>query len=191
MSATWLGPISYCFGLLFDVASIRSWPRVKPAFMAAMVVAQVVGVVRLVARSPRMAVPAPVRRVAAVIAPISIGAMIYSVFIEVPLRKAWIEQGHTDELVTDGTYALTRHPGVLWYGVGIGALAIATRSRRLLVAAPLWWLGDVGHVWFQDRHVLPRVFGEQYREYQQTTPFVLPSARSLRRFLGVRSARRG
>ena len=109
--------------------------------------------------------------------------MFYSIMIEIPFRKGWIEQGHTDELVTSGTYALTRHPGVLWYTIAVFAAAVATRSRRLLTAAPLLVLGDVAHVKFQDAVVLPAVFGEAYREYQRHTPFVVPTLESIRRFV--------
>ena len=88
-----------------------------------------------------------------------------------------------DELVTDGTYALARHPGVIWYTCWVVFTALATRSWRLLAAAPILVAGDVGHVAFQERAVLTKEFGQAYREYQRSTPFVVPTGASVRRFL--------
>ena len=61
--------------------------------------------------------------------------------------------------------------------------AVATGSRDLIRWVPLVLLGDVPHVWFQDRYTLPRVFGEDYRRYQRATPFLIPTRASLRHFL--------
>ena len=133
-------------------------------------------------RSSRLAVPAAVQRSALGVAVVGIAAMVYSIMIEIPFRKAWLADGHSKDLVTGGTYALVRHPGVLWAAIWIPALAVAARSRTLLIWSPVVWLGDVLHVWFQDRHTLPRVFGDEYREYQRTTPFLFPSRTSIRAF---------
>ncbi|HEY8490756.1 MAG TPA: methyltransferase [Dehalococcoidia bacterium] len=190
MTATRLGLLSYLFGMLFDIAAVRNVPRVKPFMLAAMAASQLWAIYRLAARSPRLPVPRAVRAVCAVLSPLALLAMFYSIFVEIPLRKAWIEEGHMDELVTDGTYALSRHPGVLFYTVWILAAALATRSRRLLTAAPTLILGDVVHVAFQERFVLEPYFGEAYREYQRTTPFLIPNRASAARFLaGLRGRR--
>lgn len=79
---------------------------------------------------------------------VSFVGMAYSLLIEIPLRKAWLREGYTDVLVTTGTYSLIRHPGVLWLASALGLAALATRSRRLLLAWPAIVLGDVAHVWF-------------------------------------------
>lgn len=190
MNATGLGLLAYLSGILFDIAAIRNIPRVKPLFMAGLALGQLLAVYRLAARSPRLPVPRPVQVLCAVLSPLALLTMFYSLFVEIPLRKAWIERGHVDELVTDGTYALCRHPGVLSYTVWILATTLATRSRRLLLAAPSFILGDVAHVAFQERFVLGPYFGQAYREYQRTTPFLIPNRASVARFLsGLRRGR--
>jgi protein-S-isoprenylcysteine O-methyltransferase Ste14 len=118
-----------------------------------------------------------------VMAPLGWAAMFYSIMVEIPFRKGWVERGHTDELVTTGTYALTRHPGVLWFTIAVLASAVATRSRRLLWAAPVLIAADVAHVAFQERFVLRTVFGAAYERYQRETPFVVPTPKSAGRFL--------
>jgi len=183
LNAVWFSLIGYLWGILHDIAARRGTPRVKPFFMAAMVAGHATAVYRLLRFTPRLGIPRALRVFAIVLAPLSWAAMFYSIFVEIPLRKAWIEQGHTDQLVTTGTYALARHPGVIWFTFALLFTALATRSKRLLLASPLMVAGDVGHVAFQDRYVLPEVFGDAYERYQRTTPFLVPTPRSIRRFV--------
>ena len=174
---------AYGFGVAHDVASLRGVGRIKPWLFGMMALGHALSTLRLTAKSERFPFPRPLQRAAALLSAASFGAMMYSLTFEIPLRKAWLRRGHTDELVTDGTYSLTRHPGVLWYTIAVLSLAAATRSRRLLRAAPALIAGDVAHVAFQERVVLPAVFGEQYRAYQRQTPMLVPTAGSLRHFL--------
>jgi len=173
----------FAWGVLHDIAALRGTPHVKPFLFMMSAAGHVVGWYRLMRYSSRWAPPAPLRAVCLVAFPVMVCAMFYSILIKIPFRKAWIEEGHTDELITTGPYALTRHPGVLWYALAVFAAAVATRSRRLLVAAPVLIAADVAHVAFQEREVLTRVFGDAYREYQQTTPFVIPTPESIARFV--------
>ena len=183
LNAVWFNVIGYLWGILHDIAARRGTPRVKPFFMGAMVAGHATAVYRLLRYTPRLGVPGVLRAFAVVLAPLSWAAMFYSIFVEIPLRKAWIDQGHTDQLVTTGTYALARHPGVIWFTFALIFTALATRSKRLLLASPVMVAGDVGHVAFQDRYVLPEVFGDAYERYQRTTPFLVPTPRSVRRFI--------
>lgn len=184
--ALWLGlalsAVGYALGMAHDLASVRALPRVKPFLFAAMIASHAASFGRLVRGSPRLPVPSMCARLASALALLSFAGMFYSIMVEIPLRKAWLRQGHTDALVTTGTYALVRHPGVLWLTSALAWAALAARSRRLLVAWPAMILGDVVHVWFQERAVLPHVFGEAYRDYQRATPFLVPTRRSVRRF---------
>lgn len=186
---TLLTMLGYTWGVLHDLAAQRGWPRVKPLFFLATAVCHLTAYYLFLRRSRRVEVPRPVQLGSAVLAVIGMAGMVYSIMIEIPFRKAWLAQGHSKELVTGGTYALARHPGVLWAAIWIPAAAVATRSRTLLFWWPAVWLGDVAHVWFQDRYTLPRVFGDEYREYQRTTPFLLPNRASIRAF--TRSIGRG
>lgn len=181
MGALLLAMSGYGWGMLHDIASRRRVPFVKPVLLLIMVASHLVGTYRLALRSRRFPFPRAVQLACMVLGPLAFAGMLYSVLVEVPLRKAWLERGHTDELVTDGTYALARHPGVLWYCVWVLATALGARSWRLLLAAPVLIAGDVGHVAFQERVVLTKEF-EGYRDYQRTTPFLVPTGASIRRF---------
>lgn len=182
MSDLLLSLSGYAWGMLHDIASLRRTPRVKPLLLTLSAAGHLFGLYRLMRYGPRWN-PHPLLRWSCVLlAPLSFVGFFYSIMVEIPLRKAWLEEGHTDELVTTGTYALTRHPGVLWIAIAVLASAVATRSRRLLWSAPVIVAGDVVHVAFQERVVLPQVFGEAYADYQHETPFVVPTPRSATRF---------
>lgn len=173
----------YAWGVLHDIAALRRTPVVKPYLLTMSGLGHIVGVYTLARHSSRFDPPPALRALCFVLAPLGVAAMFYSIMVEIPFRKAWVDQGHTDELVDTGTYALARHPGVIWFTFAIVSLAVATRSRRMLLAAPLLIAGDVAHVAFQEQEVLVEVFGDSYREYQQRTPFLVPTVASFTRFL--------
>jgi protein-S-isoprenylcysteine O-methyltransferase Ste14 len=189
--ATLIGLSGYIWGMLHDVAARRRAARVKPLLLVLTGASHIFAWYRLMAHSPRLRVPRLLRAAALLVAPAGFALMFYSIMVEIPFRKAWIDRGHPDELVTTGTYALARHPGVLWYSIGVVAAALATRSRRLLYGAPVLVAGDVLHVWFQERYVLEQEFGDAYREYQRSTPMIVPNAISLRRFVRAIAAHDG
>jgi protein-S-isoprenylcysteine O-methyltransferase Ste14 len=99
--------------------------------------------------------------------------LVYSLFIEIPL----FQPAHG--LVSRGTYALCRHPGVLWLAGFLAALLLARGSRWLLVAAPVWIALDVLLAFLQERLFFIRMFGNGYRAYQRTVPMFIPTAYSL------------
>jgi protein-S-isoprenylcysteine O-methyltransferase Ste14 len=173
----------YAWGVLHDIAALRGTPHAKPILLALSAAGHLTGLYGLMRHSSRWNPPLLLRLLCFVLAPAGWAAMFYSVMVEIPFRKGWVDRGHTDRIVTTGTYALTRHPGVFWMTIAIFASAVATRSRRLLMAAPLIVAGDVAHVAFQERFVLGNVFGAEYRRYQRETPFVIPTPASARRFV--------
>lgn len=182
----------YAWGMLHDLAALRAVPRVKPYLLLLSAAGHLTAFYGLMRHSSRFNPPPRLRALCMIVAPLGWGAMFYSVMVEIPFRKGWIEEGHTDQIVTDGTYALARHPGVIWFTFAVLASAVATRSKRLLLAAPVIIAGDVMHVAFQEKAVLTNVFGEAYREYQRTTPFLVPTPSSFAKFvrtIGQRSRR--
>ncbi len=115
-----------------------------------------------------------------VLLPLSFGLLIYSLFIELSFLSTYVGDGRQQVLITTGTYALTRHPGLLWFGLLLLALLLASRSRELLLAAPVWFGLDLLWVVVQDRIIFTRVF-DQYKVYQTVTPMLFPNYRSLKR----------
>jgi protein-S-isoprenylcysteine O-methyltransferase Ste14 len=84
-------------------------------------------------------------------------------------------------LTEEGTYALCRHPGVLWLFALQASLAFAAASLPLLAALPIWTLLNVILAAAEDRSVFPELFGDAYAVYRQRTPFLVPNTESFRR----------
>ena len=183
MTALLLNLAGYAWGMLHDLAALKNTPRVKPYLLALSGVSHLASFVEIVRGPKTLHPPFLLRALCMVIAPLGWCAMFYSIMIEIPFRKGWVDQGHTDQIVTTGTYSLARHPGVIWFSFAIIATAIATRSKRALLAAPIMIAGDIAHVTFQEQAVLTNVFGDAYREYQRTTPFLVPTVASFTKFV--------
>jgi hypothetical protein len=77
---------------------------------------------------------------------------------------------------------LTRHPGILWYALGLISLILISQRQLILLAAPIWLLMDVLYVWLQDRFFFPRMFPD-YPRYQRETPMLIPNRTSIARCL--------
>lgn len=106
---------------------------------------------------------------------------VYSLGIELCFSRTYLRTAPAHALVDSGTYALTRHPGVLWLALFLVGLLFACRTHVLLLAAPIWLALDVGLAWWQDRFVFPQQFPE-YARYRQNTPMLWPTRTSLERF---------
>ena len=110
--------------------------------------------------------------------------MYLSLIREIHPQEAYLSESHGKQLVKTGTYALVRHPGVLWFILFLLALLLISRSRLLLLAAPVWIGMDILYVLIQDRLYFPRMF-PGYKQYRNETPLLIPTRESLRRFLST------
>ncbi|MBI4310887.1 MAG: hypothetical protein HY681_03805 [Chloroflexi bacterium] len=178
LAAVLLGTGAYGVGFLFDFVAVKRVTGVKA--MVAVLFLALHGLALAVAVFSPQRFPLPAWAVGAgyVTLPLFAALLAYSLFFELPTKKTYAEAGSSNQLVTTGTYALTRHPGVLWYTFGMVALTMATRSTALLIAAPLWVFLDVLHVVVQDRVFFPKMFSD-YPQYQRTTPMLIPTLQSI------------
>jgi hypothetical protein len=106
---------------------------------------------------------------------------LLSQFRDIPFHNTYVKEGVGDELITTGTYALCRHPGVLWFALLLFGLVLVTKAQLMIVASIVWFVADVLLVLVQDLVSFPRMFAE-YPEYRKTTPFLIPTGRSLRAY---------
>jgi protein-S-isoprenylcysteine O-methyltransferase Ste14 len=90
-------------------------------------------------------------------------------------------------VVSTGTYALCRHPGVLWLFGLHASLVLVSGSTLLLVALPFWTAANLALVIVEDRVFFPRIFGDAYLRYQQSAPFLIPNRTSAREALATLS----
>ncbi len=110
------------------------------------------------------------------IAILSLLLLIYSVFIEV--GKATYQYKNENMLVTTGTYALSRHPGVLWFLFVYLFGAIYFQNSFVLYAGLIWTSINILYVYIQERFIFTKLF-DNYGSYIRTTPMILPSYQSI------------
>jgi protein-S-isoprenylcysteine O-methyltransferase Ste14 len=171
-----------CFllALAWDVADSRSLRALKWLCGPACVALYLWATVALLVDPRRLLLPLGVRIAAAACAAPFLLLLVQSLVIEIgnPLGAG---PARPRTLVTTGTYALVRHPGVLWYFFFHLLLGVASGSVLFLLATPLWAGLNVLVAVVQDRIVFPGVFGAPYGEYRRAVPFLVPSRASFRR----------
>ena len=186
-----LGCLAFVVVSLSDLAALKDVPHAKQGIGLVSVLLFFLSFVLVSATGPRLPLPPCLSWAGWPLLVTSLFLLIYSLFIEIPFQQTYVTAGVGDRLVTTGTYALTRHPGVLWLGLFLLALLAVSRSRLLSIAAPLWFALDVLLVWIQDRFYFPRMF-PGYPQYQHETPMLIPTGKSITRCVKtLRPARRG
>ena len=81
--------------------------------------------------------------------------------------------GKGQELVTTGIYRVVRHPqylGLLLFLLGVFLLTLRLETLVLLV---LWALTLGIVAWYEEKELL-EVFGDQYRDYMEKVPSIIP-----------------
>lgn len=103
--------------------------------------------------------------------------LVYTLFFALPALASYARPGKDRTVIATGVYALCRHPGVLWFA-GL-YLCLWGAAGLPLWEAVLYSGLNVLLVVFEDRCVFPDRL-EGYGAYQHTTPFLVPSRRSIR-----------
>ncbi len=105
--------------------------------------------------------------------------LVYSVLIEV--RK---NRNSKSKLVTSGTYALSRHPGVLWLFLYYVFGSMFFANIDILIAGIVWSLVNIVYVVIQERVIFSKVFSD-YESYKESTPMLLPTMSSIKKCLNT------
>lgn len=181
------GVLGFCVAPLLDWVSLKRVAYVKPAIILVVTILQFYALYAVSFSVERFDLPRAASILGWFLLPLSLFLLVYSLFIEIPFAKTYAQPGVGDKLVTTGTYALTRHPGVLWYGLFLIALLLITRSSILIIAAPIWFLMDILWVLLQDKYFFVLMF-KDYRQYQKETPMLIPNRLSIQRCLKTLNA---
>lgn len=115
--------------------------------------------------------------------------LLYSLFLEVPFKKTYGKKEHNMDLVDTGTYALCRHPGVLWFALVFITFFLGTGRSDLFLAGAVWTVMDIFYVVLQEVTIFPKMF-KDYGKYQETTPFLRPTIQSIKRMFQTIGGRR-
>lgn len=185
-----LGALAFLTAGLFELASLRRIPYLKQVSGVVVILLFTYALVRAALHPEKLLVPGWLSAAGWLLAALFTFLLIYSLFLEIPFRKTYADEGASEELVKTGTYALVRHPGVLWLTGLLIALVLASRSRLLLLAVPVWVLMDVLYVWVQDRYIFRQQF-VGYGQYQKETPMLVPTPASIGRCWRTIGRRKG
>ena len=101
--------------------------------------------------------------------------LVYSVIIEVRRNRKF-----KNKLVTSGTYALSRHPGVLWlfFYYLFGSMFFA--NIDILIAGLIWTFINIIYVVIQEKVIFTKIFSN-YENYKESTPMLLPTVSSIKK----------
>lgn len=167
--------------LAFGVMALGDWLDLKkrPAAGQAAFAAGCLALTAVSIALPGTEPPAvPARPVFWGAAALMLGLLVWTVFGAV--RGSPPAAEGMRPLVSEGVYALCRHPGV-WWLAGVYFLLWCADGRKVwLEALGLFGGADAVYVLWQDKLVFPRQI-KDYRAYQKKTPFLLPTCRSIRR----------
>ena len=180
MTGITLGVTAFVVLFWVDAVSLKGMRLVKPALWLISGALFVVGCVLTLRQPPHFPVPGVLAVTGVVLASVFGLLLFYSLFIEIPFVSAYVQRGSPLRLVTRGTYALCRHPGVLWLAGLLAGTCLARGSVWMLAALPVWVGVDVLYVVLQEKLFFGRMFGSEYREYQRSVPMLVPTSRSIR-----------
>jgi protein-S-isoprenylcysteine O-methyltransferase Ste14 len=102
---------------------------------------------------------------------------VWALFFSFPPKEAYVEETRERKVYTGGMYALCRHPGILWFCFLYGCLIPGAGFPPIL--ALTYCLLNILLGWVEDKWIFPRLFSD-YDAYRRSTPFLIPTARSLR-----------
>ena len=174
-----LGAFGLLLACLLEHPRLANMPFLKPPAGLAVLGLMSYSVTMVAMWPDRFQIPPPISWVAWFFFMAFSLLFIYSVFIEVRFNQSRTDMAEGSELVRTGTYALTRHPGVIWITLALVSLVLATRSWLLLIATPIWLLMDLIWVWIEDRFYFPQMFPD-YNEYKKEVPMLIPTSASIR-----------
>ena len=176
-----MGTAAFALYLFYDLNSFL-WQRKVPRtfFMAGtlLLAAAVVTDITTACRAKAFAGLGDILLLA--IAFLGFAALMYSLFFALPFDKTYTEQQNGRRVYDRGVYALCRHPGILCFFWMYAALGLAALPHsQVLFNGTVFSLLNLAYAWFQDRITFPKTF-INYPEYQQTTPFLIPTKASIR-----------
>lgn len=183
-----IGILGFGLLLLFDISSLANKNLLKYFFGITGFLSIFVSSILIVAKfSYIFEIDLAYRLISLVLGIIFLVLLIYSVFIEVGKKTYTIENEHS--LVTDGTYALSRHPGVVWMLLLYIFGAIFFQNLLAIYAALIWTTVNIIYVSIQERYIFHKIF-DNYDTYRESTPMIFPNYQSIEKFITTKNWRR-
>jgi len=175
-----LGIFGFICLLVFDLLSMYYKRKTKYIMIALGILSIVSGSILIAQRDAMFYLPTSLRVFFGTMTILFLLLLIYSVVIEV--GKNTYQYHQVPKLITNGTYALSRHPGVLWLFCFYVGLGLTLTHIGLLLAAGLFTIVNIVYVYVQEKVIFIHIF-ENYQTYQTHTPFILPNYGSIQAFI--------
>jgi len=177
-----IGLLGVAFIAGADWATYKKTPFLKPVLWFLIIPVFSYAIVMAWIDTARFELPRIVSTVAWVPLLFFFGLFIYSLYVEIPLKRTYIDSPQPTKVVTDGTYSLCRHPAVFWFVVWVASAVLASRSVTLAAAVPVWITAYIGCMFWEEKLCLMGDFGDDYKQYQEVTPMLIPNPASIGRF---------
>lgn len=174
-----VGIFGFLMAYAFDWASLKQMPVVKQLAGIAAVCLLGYAIVMVCISPAKLNLPAFTLPLGVCLLLISLSLLVYSLFIEIPFHSTYAEQRVNGKLINTGTYALVRHPGVIWLAFVCISLFLIFPSFTLLLATIVWIVTDIIYVILQERFIFPKILPD-YPKYQKQTPFLIPNSHSFK-----------
>lgn len=183
------GAAAFVFLFFFDVYTLKDKSLQKYICGLAGLGLLVFSAVMAVTVSEAHTFPGFIRYPAWLLLAAAVWLLIYSLFLELPFDNTYKSKQHSTVLIDTGTYALCRHPGVLWFALLFLFFFLATGAELLIAAGIIWTCLDVLHVYLQEKLFFTRMF-PGYAGYMESTPMLIPTSRSLKKCISTIIRRR-
>jgi protein-S-isoprenylcysteine O-methyltransferase Ste14 len=173
-----MGMLAYAVAFLFDVVSMKKIAGAKTLIVVVVLGLHAYALYVSLWAVDRFSLPTGLSLFGWITLPIFVLLLLYSLTIGLPAGRTYFRPGVPQRIVKTGLYALSRHPGIIWYTLAAVSLILASRSVVVLIAAPVWVALDIIYAIVQEKFFFIKMFPE-YRQYQQETPMLVPSAKSI------------
>jgi len=171
-----IGALGFGFLLLFDLFSMNAKSYLKYVFCLAGSMMIVISSVFIILNFSETTFSLWTRVIGGIFSFLFLVLLIYSVFIEVGKKTYGFKTEF--KLVTTGTYALSRHPGVLWFFLLYLCGFLLFQNTLVLYAGLVWTGVNILYVFIQERFIFHKIF-DGYEYYQKSTPMIIPSYQSI------------
>lgn len=135
-------------------------------------------------KSPKIYFPLVIQMSSTILFILALMLLVYSLFLELPFRTTYMSDSEENSLVDKGTYALCRHPGVLWLFLSLVFSFLATGAVLTAVAAIIWTGINIAYVYLQEKLFFQSMF-QGYEQYRKSTPMLIPTKCSIKKCLNT------
>lgn len=176
MNYSIIGALSYILFYIYDINEIKKFHKIiKGAFILGFII-QIGATIGIIIDNLEYL---KISVLGLVITIFGISFLIYSLFFTLPFEETYLKIGEKRIVYNKGVYAMSRHPGVIFYVIFYIGLAILQPNMITISTYIIWSLLNISYIIFQDLWTFPRAF-DDYHKYRQNTPFLIPTIKSIK-----------